>query len=103
MASRLQRTAVLVLPTPEGPVRSVLVPGGQASAQHLVERGDTGGDELAGEGAVVLSGDQAGEYRDAAGLDDEVMIAAPIFHAAHLDHPQGDGVLSHSLAPPAPA
>src|SRR5665213_646621 len=58
----------------------------QPAAQHLVQGDVTTGGELPVETAMVFRRDQAREDAQAAGVDDEVVIAATEVDAAHLDH-----------------
>ena len=60
----------------------------EATAEQLVELGQTAGEPLIDARLAVLGRDQARKHFQAAANDDVVVIAAAEVHAAILEHPQ---------------
>jgi adenylosuccinate synthase len=58
----------------------------QAATQQHVQLGNAAGHDIVGEFALVFGRDQAWKHDQAAGIDNEIVIAAAESHAAELDH-----------------
>ena len=84
----MQWTAVVVLPTPEGPSSSVLVPRVRPPPSIRSSCDRARSDLVVVDRRAMARSDQAREDGDPAGVEDEVVQAALELLAAHLDDAQ---------------